>query len=76
MPPLAAPLQFLQNQNPSLASTLYDPSTRHPVFFTEQLRKPPFPIPQYATQGVNPVAFGYVLDARRVDAAAGGRTKL
>ncbi|ORY18287.1 hypothetical protein BCR34DRAFT_621435 [Clohesyomyces aquaticus] len=68
MPPL--PL-FAPARNPSF----YDSAVRHPVFFTEQLRKPPFPIPSMASQGWNPAANGYVLEKARV---AGGeaRTKL
>jgi len=77
MSPFSTPLQPLQTRNPSaLASRAYDSAVRHPVFFTNQLRKPPFPLSQNAAHGVNPVAFGYVLECRRPDAAAGGRTKL
>lgn len=39
---------------------IYDPATRHPVFFTSALRRPPFPLPDGACAVVNPVAWGYV----------------
>ncbi|KAH7398439.1 hypothetical protein BKA66DRAFT_203743 [Pyrenochaeta sp. MPI-SDFR-AT-0127] len=53
---------------------LYDSAIRHPVFFTQNLKKPPFPIPQSTGQGYNPVASGYIMEQRKSDAA--GRTKL
>ncbi|KAF2688218.1 hypothetical protein K458DRAFT_294350 [Lentithecium fluviatile CBS 122367] len=43
----------------------YDSAIRHPVFFTETLRKPPFPIPAVASQGWSPVASGYIMEERR-----------
>ncbi|KAF2121581.1 hypothetical protein BDV96DRAFT_217337 [Lophiotrema nucula] len=55
---------------------MYDSAVRHPVFFTEQLRKPPFPIPEMACHGWNPVANGYILEQKRRDANAAPRTKL
>jgi hypothetical protein len=55
---------------------LYDSAVRHPVFFTEQLRKPPFPIPTVATYGWNPVASGYIFEQRRAEANSIPRTKL
>lgn len=57
----------------------YNAATCHPVFFSQALRKPPFPLPVVvgAAQGVNPVAFGYVAEgARRVGSASGMGTKL
>lgn len=49
----------------------YDSSVRHPVFFTAGgLRKPPFPLPGATSGGVNPVAFGYVVEQR--SGVAGG----
>jgi len=51
MPPFAASKAF------------YDSAVRHPVFFTTQLRKPPFPMPQLPTKGWNPVASGYVKES-------------
>ena len=36
----------------------YDPATRHPVFFTQTLQKPPFGVG--AGNSVSPVAMGYV----------------
>ncbi|KAJ4296918.1 hypothetical protein N0V90_006966 [Kalmusia sp. IMI 367209] len=70
MPPFTAPLAMPRN--------LYDSAVRHPVFFTEQLRKPPFPIPVAATQGWNPAASGYILEQRRAEAGENAvpRTKL
>ncbi|EOD51945.1 hypothetical protein UCRNP2_1260 [Neofusicoccum parvum UCRNP2] len=41
----------------------YDSSVRHPVFFSPALRKPPFPLPDAASGGVNPVAHGYVVES-------------
>ncbi|KAF2808294.1 uncharacterized protein BDZ99DRAFT_51312 [Mytilinidion resinicola] len=79
MSPFAPPLQTLQTlqtRNPTFSPSAYDSAVRHPVFFTQQLRKPPFPLPQNAAQGANPVAFGYVLESRKADATFGGRTKL
>ncbi|KAF1955867.1 hypothetical protein CC80DRAFT_81373 [Byssothecium circinans] len=63
-PPFSSPRAF------------YDVAVRHPVFFTEQLRKPPFPMPQMASQGWSPVASGYIQEQRRAEAEAVGRTKL
>ncbi|UPX19055.1 uncharacterized protein EKO05_0009331 [Ascochyta rabiei] len=56
------------------AQSFYDAATRHPVFFTNNLRKPPFPIPQMRSQGWNPVANGYIQE--RAKAQGGGGTKL
>ncbi|KAF2631276.1 hypothetical protein BU25DRAFT_428973 [Macroventuria anomochaeta] len=54
--------------------SFYDAATRHPVFFTNNLRKPPFPIPQMPSQGWNPVANGYIQE--REKATGGSGTKL
>ncbi|PSN61889.1 hypothetical protein BS50DRAFT_613484 [Corynespora cassiicola Philippines] len=54
----------------------YDAAVRHPVFFTEQLRKPPFPIPEAASQGWSPVASGYIAERGRGVGGGVGRTKL
>ncbi|KAL5396616.1 hypothetical protein PMIN06_003989 [Paraphaeosphaeria minitans] len=56
--------------------SVYDSAVRHPVFFTEQLRKPPFPIPSAATHGWNPVASGYIFEQRKADAKGIPKTKL
>lgn len=56
--------------------TVYDSATRHPVFHTELLRRPPFPLPAAATHGWNPVASGYVFEQRKVEANGDPRTKL
>ncbi|KAF2451444.1 hypothetical protein P171DRAFT_468009 [Karstenula rhodostoma CBS 690.94] len=56
--------------------SVYDSAVRHPVFFTEQLRKPPFPIPTAATHGWNPVASGYIFEQRRAEANGIPKTKL
>ncbi|KAF2265849.1 hypothetical protein CC78DRAFT_514837 [Lojkania enalia] len=63
MPPLA----MLPPRN------LYDSAVRHPVFFTEQLRKPPFPMPDMGSQGWSPVANGYIMEKKK---AGGPQTKL
>ncbi|KAF2473855.1 uncharacterized protein BDR25DRAFT_125621 [Lindgomyces ingoldianus] len=72
MPPLGSP------QTPGLfpSRNLYDSAVRHPVFFTEQLRKPPFPIPEMASQGWSPVASGYIMESRKIGAGGTLRTKL
>ncbi|EOA86877.1 hypothetical protein ACJQWK_08436 [Exserohilum turcicum] len=64
--PLQTPATFF--------TPVYDSAIRHPVFFTQNLKKPPFPIPQVASQGWNPVANGYIMEQRRADAP--GKTKL
>ncbi|KAJ4985832.1 hypothetical protein SVAN01_08630 [Stagonosporopsis vannaccii] len=61
--------------SPPLATqTFYDAATRHPVFFTSNLRKPPFPIPQMPAHGWSPVASGYVQE--RAGGKGGVGTKL
>jgi hypothetical protein len=56
--------------------SLYDSAVRHPVFFTDQLRKPPFPIPEMASRGFNPVASGYIVETKKVDGTGVPKTKL
>ncbi|KAJ5065544.1 hypothetical protein J3E74DRAFT_414531 [Bipolaris maydis] len=69
MPPFGPP------QTPaSFFTPVYDSAVRHPVFFTQNLKKPPFPLPQVASQGCNPVASGYIMEQGRAEAP--GRTKL
>ncbi|KAH6882716.1 hypothetical protein BKA58DRAFT_23655 [Alternaria rosae] len=69
MPPFGPP------QTPATFFTpVYDSAIRHPVFFTQNLKKPPFPIPQVASQGCSPVASGYVMEQRRAEVT--GKTKL
>ncbi|CAN9219212.1 unnamed protein product [Alternaria alternata] len=69
MPPFGPP------QTPATFFTpVYDSAIRHPVFFTQNLKKPPFPIPQAASQGWSPVASGYVMEQRRAEVT--GKTKL
>jgi hypothetical protein len=69
MPPFGPP------QTPAtFFAPVYDSAIRHPVFFTQNLKKPPFPIPQITSQGYHPVASGYIMEQRRVEEA--GRTKL
>lgn len=57
------------------ASAFYDSAVRHPVFFTQNLKKPPFPIPQIASQGWSPVANGYIMEQHRAMASE-PKTKL
>ena len=57
-------------------AALYDSAVRHPVFFTQQLIKPPFPIPQVPSQGFNPVANGYIMETRKPNMDANPKTKL
>ncbi|GAB7346810.1 hypothetical protein MBLNU459_g1908t1 [Dothideomycetes sp. NU459] len=42
----------------------FNSATRHPVFFTDGLRKPPFPLPLFPAGGFHPVATGYVFDPK------------
>jgi hypothetical protein len=46
------------------------------VFFTEQLRKPPFPIPSLGSGGFSPVASGYIVERKKGEGSVGGKTKL
>ncbi|KAF1994432.1 hypothetical protein P154DRAFT_475986 [Amniculicola lignicola CBS 123094] len=83
MPPFApaparAPTQAQAHAFPP-PHMLYNSATRHPVFFTETLRKPPFPIPRLAAQAWNPVASGYIFEggkSREGDGEGGSRGKL
>jgi hypothetical protein len=63
MPPHHTALATTPFQPPPHA--LYNSAIRHPVFFTQNLRKPPFPIPQIASQGWSPVASGYIMEQQR-----------
>ncbi|KAF2703220.1 hypothetical protein K504DRAFT_451736 [Pleomassaria siparia CBS 279.74] len=54
----------------------YDSAVRHPVFFTSQLKKPPFPIPEIASRGWSPVASGYIMESKRAEANGASKTKL
>lgn len=57
----------------------YDSAHRHPVFFTERYRKPPFTLPDGGGAGgiFNPVAQGYIFEgSRRPGSTVEGRTKL
>jgi hypothetical protein len=56
--------------------TLYDSAVRHPVFFTESLRKPPFPIPAMGSHGFSPVAMGYINETRKTGMNNELKTKL
>ena len=70
MPPSASPVIPL---HPIILS--YNSATRHPVFFTPDLRKAPFPLPIFPAAGFHPVATGYVLEQRKV-LSDGSATKL
>ncbi|KAF1924286.1 uncharacterized protein M421DRAFT_103897 [Didymella exigua CBS 183.55] len=67
MPPVRTSLS-------SPPQSFYDAATRHPVFFTNNLRKPPFPIPQIPSHGWSPVANGYIQERERTQGGSG--TKL
>ncbi|KAK4915194.1 hypothetical protein LTR28_013584, partial [Elasticomyces elasticus] len=54
----------------------YNPSTRHPVFFTERLRKAPFPLPNAARGSIHPAVEGYILENRREAVGPSGQTTL
>ncbi|KAF2829261.1 hypothetical protein CC86DRAFT_318452 [Ophiobolus disseminans] len=73
MPPQDAPHAATPLYTPP--HPFYDSAIRHPVFFTQNLKKPPFPIPQIASQGWSPVANGYIMEQQRV-LNAEARTKL
>ncbi|KAG8629813.1 hypothetical protein KVT40_001432 [Elsinoe batatas] len=49
-----------QAQPPPPTMRQYNPALHHPVFFTSQLRRPPFPIPPFRPELVNPAATGYI----------------
>ncbi|EKG20975.1 hypothetical protein MPH_01700 [Macrophomina phaseolina MS6] len=80
---IAPPQSFAPPSGPLLQPRLsstplsqhYDISVRHPVFFSPALRKPPFPLPHAASEGVNPVAHGYVVE-NGANAAREMKTKL
>ncbi|KZF23107.1 hypothetical protein L228DRAFT_281860 [Xylona heveae TC161] len=65
------------SQIEAMPPTAYDPATRHPVFFTNGLQKPPFPV-STAGSTDRPVALGYVWDTGRLagQAPREGQTKL
>ncbi|KAI9690629.1 MAG: hypothetical protein M1820_009960 [Bogoriella megaspora] len=75
--------------SPPRTHSIYNPSTLHPVFFTERLRKTPFPLPirsrdvLQSAMGIgvrSPCAEGYVYEERggggKEGWAAGRRGKL
>ncbi|KAF1347132.1 hypothetical protein BDV97DRAFT_233657 [Delphinella strobiligena] len=65
MPPVTAP--FMPN-NPQIHK--YNSATRHPVFFTPNVRKPPFPLPYFTAAACHPVAAGYVFEQPTVAPSA------
>lgn len=69
MPPFGPP-----HTPATFFTPVYDSAVRHPVFFTQTLKKPPFSIPLAASQGYNPVASGYIVEQRRAEQP--GKTKL
>ncbi|KAF2873303.1 hypothetical protein BDV95DRAFT_627267 [Massariosphaeria phaeospora] len=58
------------------AHAMYDSAVRHPVFFTENLRKSPFPIPSMGSHGWSPVACGYIMEQRKAELNGMPKTKL
>lgn len=62
MPPTFAPLPIPPAPP---RSPVFDPLRCHPVFFAQNLRKPPFPMPDTGGGWFNPVATGYVVAERR-----------
>jgi hypothetical protein len=58
----------------------YNSAMLHPVFFTQSLRKLPFPLPNGASSSAsyNPAAFGYIAETsgRRIESRPGTGTKL
>jgi len=71
MPPFGPPQAPLMPPR-----ALYDSAVRHPVFFSEQLRKPPFPIPQMGSHGFSPIASGYIVESKKPEGNGTVRTKL
>lgn len=69
MPPPPRPLQLLAAwERQAEAAAQHNASVRHPVFFTERLRRPPLVLSP--GMGLSPVAHGYVYqDGRRADGA-------
>ena len=58
-----------------LIVSIYNPAICHPVFFTNNVRKSPFPVqPDSATSGTSPVAQGYIWSSKAPSGA--GETKL
>lgn len=66
MPPSKAPMKPVGPPVPMV----YNPATTHPVFFTNNFHRPPFPLPMDA--GLSPAAAGYVFAKEQI----GSRTKL
>ncbi|KAF4556428.1 Hypothetical protein D9617_1g083060 [Elsinoe fawcettii] len=48
---------------PSMPGMQFNSAIRHPVFFTSQLQRPPFPTPPFRPEYVNPAATGYILNS-------------
>jgi hypothetical protein len=77
MPPFRTPITPLPRVS---QPPIYCSATCHPVFFTQSLLKPPFPLPNGANLavGLNPVAFGYIHESARhsISTESVARTKL
>ncbi len=71
-PPQPKPLE----PTPCRCALAFSSATRHPVFFTCGLRKPPFAVPCGGVQRGSPVASGYIWEGRRAAGTEGARTKL
>ncbi|KAF1810495.1 hypothetical protein P152DRAFT_401372 [Eremomyces bilateralis CBS 781.70] len=53
-----------------ITTPVFDSATRHPVFFTHNLRRPPFPMP--AGSAAHPVSWGYIFDKKKPTSGHGG----
>lgn len=63
------------NTTPPPLPLVFNPATMHPVFFMNNWRKTPFPLP--INPAVSPVAAGYVFPIVRPNSVGGGNgTKL
>ncbi|KAF2429018.1 hypothetical protein EJ08DRAFT_698811 [Tothia fuscella] len=72
MPPSFSPPATHFTPPQSTIRPQWDPATCHPVFFTQSLRKPPFPFTDSGGGMVNPVAFGYVAEVFGGSRGGGG----
>lgn len=72
MPPFAAAAQLRNSQTLGLGPQQLDASTRHPVFFTERLKKAPAGVAWGGGAWCSPVAEGYVFEDGVARAGRGG----
>ena len=85
LPPDMAIIPTAGDARQRSSTVSYNPSMRHPVFFTERLRKPPFQLPNGAADLLagrggaakrNPCAQGYVFEEGMSMGKRNGGTRL